>query len=94
MLIPIADVPRWYAERKAEDAIAISHGGQNLTWWQLERNTNRRAPKTVALAISRFSASCHWPSQVFPMQARRTKAAFAAQFAENRAPNLRMGCGE
>ena len=43
MLIPIADVPRWYAERKAEDAIAIGHGAEKLTWWQLERNANRRA---------------------------------------------------
>ncbi len=25
MLIPIADVPRWYAERKPKDAVAISH---------------------------------------------------------------------
>ena len=26
MLIPIADVPRWYAERKPKDTIAVSHG--------------------------------------------------------------------
>ena len=26
MLIPMADVPRWYAERKPRDTIAISHG--------------------------------------------------------------------
>jgi bile acid-coenzyme A ligase len=42
MLIPMADVPRWYAERRAEDVIAISHGGETLSWRQLERNANRR----------------------------------------------------
>ena len=25
MLIPLADVPRWYAERKPKDVIAVSH---------------------------------------------------------------------
>ena len=30
MLIPIADVPRWYAERKAEDAVAVSHGAKGV----------------------------------------------------------------
>ena len=40
MLIPIADVPRWYAERKPSDTIAISHGDDTLTWEQLERNAN------------------------------------------------------
>src|SRR3984893_15505674 len=43
MLIPIADVPRWYAERKPRDAIAISHGDDALTWDELERGANRRA---------------------------------------------------
>jgi bile acid-coenzyme A ligase len=43
MLIPMADVPRWYAERKPADAIAVSHGADALTWEQLERNANRRA---------------------------------------------------
>ena len=42
MLIPIADVPRWYAERKPKE-IAISHGADTLTWEQLERGANRRA---------------------------------------------------
>jgi bile acid-coenzyme A ligase len=31
MLIPIADVPRWYAERKPK-AVAVSHGADTLTW--------------------------------------------------------------
>ena len=31
MLIPMADVPRWYAERKPKDAIAIRHGADTLT---------------------------------------------------------------
>ena len=43
MLIPIADVPRWYAERKPKDAVAVSHGADTLTWEQLERGANRRA---------------------------------------------------
>src|SRR5450755_3489845 len=43
MLIPIADVPRWYAERKHKDAGAISHGADTLPWQQLERPANRRA---------------------------------------------------
>jgi bile acid-coenzyme A ligase len=42
MLIPIADVPRWYAERKPKDTIAVSHGDDAITWEQLERNANRR----------------------------------------------------
>jgi bile acid-coenzyme A ligase len=51
MQIPIADVPRWYAERKPEDAIAISHGANTLTWWQLERNANRRARAFAAKGV-------------------------------------------
>ncbi len=43
MLIPIADVPRWYAERKPAGTIAVRHGDDALTWDQLERNANRRA---------------------------------------------------
>ena len=51
MLIPIADVPRWYAERKPEDAIAVSHGADRLTWEQLERNANRRARAFAAKGV-------------------------------------------
>jgi bile acid-coenzyme A ligase len=43
MLIPIADVPHWYAERKPKDTVAVSHGNDTLTWEQLERGANRRA---------------------------------------------------
>ena len=43
MLIPIGDVPRWYAERKPSDTVAIQHGDATLTWPELERNANRRA---------------------------------------------------
>ena len=45
MLIPIADVPRWYAERKPKDTIAVSHGADTLTWEQLERNANAPRPR-------------------------------------------------
>ena len=51
MLIPIADVPRWYAERKPRDTIAISHGDDTLTWEQLERNANRRARAFAAKGV-------------------------------------------
>ena len=44
MLIPMDDVPRWYAERKPSDTIALSHGQDNLTWEQLERGANERPP--------------------------------------------------
>ena len=51
MLIPIADVPRWYAERKPKDTIAISHGAETLTWEQLERNANARARAFAAKGV-------------------------------------------
>jgi bile acid-coenzyme A ligase len=51
MLIPIADVPRWYAERKPKDAVAISHGADTLTWEQLERGANRRARAFAARGV-------------------------------------------
>jgi len=51
MLIPIADVPRWYAERKPKDTVAISHGADTLTWEQLERGANRRARSFAARGV-------------------------------------------
>ena len=51
MLIPIADVPRWYAERKPKDTIAVSHGDDAFTWEQLERNANRRARAFAAKGV-------------------------------------------
>ena len=51
MLIPIADVPRWYAERKPTDTIAVSHGTNAITWEQLERNANRRARAFAAKGV-------------------------------------------
>lgn len=51
MLIPIADVPRWYAERKPRDAVAVQHGKDALTWEQLERNANRRARAFAAKGV-------------------------------------------
>ena len=51
MLIPLADVPRWYAERKPKDTIAVSHGADTLTWEQLERNANRRARAFAAKGV-------------------------------------------
>ena len=51
MLIPLADVPRWYAERKPKDTIAVSHGADAITWEQLERNANRRARAFAAKGV-------------------------------------------
>ncbi|WP_426437326.1 AMP-binding protein [Bradyrhizobium genosp. P] len=51
MLIPLADVPRWYAERKPIDAIAVSHGQDTLTWTQLERGANARARAFAAKGV-------------------------------------------
>jgi len=51
MLIPLADVPRWYAERKPADAIAVSHGQDMLTWEQLERRANARARAFAAKGV-------------------------------------------
>src|SRR6201992_4073722 len=51
MLIPMADVPRWYAAHKPQDTIAIIHGTETLTWEQLERNANRRARAFAAKGV-------------------------------------------
>ena len=51
MLIPIADVPRWYAERKPANTVAIHHGEDTLTWDQLERGANRRARALAAKGV-------------------------------------------
>ena len=52
MLIPIADVPRWYAERKPKDTIAVRHGGRGLTWDELERGANARARAFADLGVN------------------------------------------
>jgi bile acid-coenzyme A ligase len=51
MLIPMADVPRWYAERKPPEAVAVSHGDAKLTWIDLERGANRRARAFAARGV-------------------------------------------
>src|ERR1700744_4608482 len=51
MLIPLADVPRWYAERKPHDSVAVSHGADTLTWEQLEAGANRRARAFAAKGV-------------------------------------------
>ena len=51
MLIPMADVPRWYAERKPKDTIAVRHGADALTWEQLERGANARARAFAAKGV-------------------------------------------
>src|ERR1700749_4280459 len=51
MLIPMADVPPWDAERKPKDTIAVSPGNDHLTWQQLERGANRRARAFAAKGV-------------------------------------------
>jgi bile acid-coenzyme A ligase len=51
MLIPMADVPRWYAERKPANTVAVRHGTETLTWDQLERAANRRARAFAAKGV-------------------------------------------
>lgn len=51
MLIPLADVPRWYAARKPKDTVAVSHGADTLSWEQLERGANARARAFAAKGV-------------------------------------------
>jgi bile acid-coenzyme A ligase len=51
MLIPLADVPRWYAERNPTGTIAVSHGQDMLTWDELERGANARARAFAAKGV-------------------------------------------
>src|SRR5215470_4766441 len=51
MLIPMAEVPRWYAERNPANTLAIRHGGDTRTWDQLERGANRRARALAAKGV-------------------------------------------
>src|ERR1700761_1666418 len=51
MLIPLADVPRCYDERKPSYSIAVSHGTDTLTWSQLESSANRRANAFAELGV-------------------------------------------
>jgi bile acid-coenzyme A ligase len=44
-------VPRWYAERKPADAIAVRHGEEALSWQQLERSANARAGAFAARGV-------------------------------------------
>lgn len=51
MLLPLSDVPRWYAERKPQGTIAVRHGQHTLTWDELERGANRRARAFMAKGV-------------------------------------------
>ena len=51
MLLPLSDVPRWYAERKPQGTIAVQHGQDTLTWDELERGANRRARAFAAKGV-------------------------------------------
>lgn len=51
MLLPLSDVPRWYAQRKPQGTVAVQHGQDRLTWEQLERGANRRARAFAAKGV-------------------------------------------
>src|SRR6201999_3249167 len=51
MLIPMADVARWYDARVPRDTIATTHGSDTLTWQQLESGANRRAHAFAAKGV-------------------------------------------
>ena len=51
MYIPMADVPRWYAERNGAETVAIVHGDDELSWGALERNANARARVMMAKGV-------------------------------------------
>ncbi|GGC63786.1 AMP-binding protein [Chelatococcus reniformis] len=51
MLIPMADVPRWHADRNGHDTVAIIHGDDSLTWGELERNANQRARAFAQMGV-------------------------------------------
>ena len=51
MLLPLSDVPRWYAQRKPQGTIAVRHGQDTLTWDELERGANRRARAFAAKGV-------------------------------------------
>ena len=51
MLLPLSDVPRWYAQRKPQGTIAVRHGQDTLTWDELERGANRRARAFMARGV-------------------------------------------
>ena len=53
MLIPMADAPRWHADRNGHNCVAIVHGQNELTWSELERNANRRARAFMELGVAR-----------------------------------------
>ena len=45
MPIPLADVPRWYAERKPKDTVAVSHGDDAIS-------SEQSRPKQVEISSS------------------------------------------
>ena len=64
MLIPIADVPRWYAERKPKGSRSRSAmAPTRITWEQLERNANRRARAFAAKGVRPWRFRRHRPAQ-------------------------------
>src|ERR1700744_6570526 len=74
MLIPLADVPRWYAERKPHDSVAVSHGADTLTWQQLEQGANRRAHAFAAKGVK--------PGDFVAIGLPNSNAFFETRFAE------------
>lgn len=50
-IVPLGDTPRYHAERKPEDALALVYPDGALTWWELERRANRRARLYQSLGV-------------------------------------------
>jgi bile acid-coenzyme A ligase len=49
--IPYGDIPRFYAERKPRDALAVIYPDGELTWWELESRANQRARLFKSLGV-------------------------------------------
>lgn len=49
--IPYGDIPRFYAERKPKDALALIYPDGDLTWRQLESRANQKARLFKSLGV-------------------------------------------
>jgi bile acid-coenzyme A ligase len=49
--IPYGEIPRFYAERKPDDALAVIYPDGVLTWWDLESRANKKARLFKSLGV-------------------------------------------